>query len=110
MLTTMHAFETVHAEPATSVEAPGYRVNFWHASVQGAWNLDAFTLIEANDVSEVLRWADEHANGRRVEVFVETDQESIGHFTTPRTAGLVRLLGANPNAGESMPFGRFEPL
>lgn len=106
MLTGMRLIETVHAEPRYSVESPSYRVNFWQAS-GSAWALDAFALTEVEDVTEVLRWVDAHARGRRFEVFAELDDEPAGSFQTPRTTGLVRLLGSNPNAGEPVEIGLF---
>lgn len=69
MLVSMRAFETGHAENSHFIESTVYRVNFW--SPGAAWALDAYVLTEAEDVTEVLRWADEHARGRRFEVFAE---------------------------------------
>ena len=80
------------------IDSPTYRVNFWVKPRPGyGWNLDAYVLTEAGDITEVLRWVDEHADGRRFEVFAETDAEPVLPFGTPRTSGLVRLLGSNPN-------------
>ncbi len=107
----MHAFDTVHAEPRTSIDAPRYRVNFWQRmSEEGAWRLDAHVLEGADDISEALRWIDEQASGRRIELFVEVDEEAVGSFTDPRKCGLVRLLGENPNAGVTAEIGRFETI
>lgn len=101
--------ETVHAEPRDVIESPTYRVNFWHRpSVEQAWQLDACALSNAEDVTAVLQWVKEHALGRRFEVFVETDEEPETPFESPRTAGLVRLLGSNPNVGERHEMGRFK--
>ena len=105
-LTSMRAFETVHAEPRDSVESPDYRVNFWQKSGQ-AWALDAFVLTDVEDLTEVLRWLDENARGRRFEVFAEMDTEPARPFQTPRTSGLVRLLGRNANEGVSAVIGLF---
>lgn len=104
----MRAIETVHAEPRNSVDSPNYRVNFWQRPSPGfAWSLDAYALTEVEDVAEVLRWVDEHARGRRFELFAELDDEPEGPFERPRKAGLVRLLGSNPNAGETIEIGHF---
>jgi hypothetical protein len=103
----MRASETVHAEPAFSLGAPSYRVNFWQRSGEGAWALDAFVLTEVREVTEALEWAEEHANGRRFELFAEGQEEPVGFFGTPRTSGLVRLLGENPNIGGPVVIGRF---
>ncbi|WP_413543288.1 hypothetical protein [Citricoccus nitrophenolicus] len=101
----MRDIPTVHAVPRKSVDAPTYRVNFWQRPAPGwAWSLDAYALSGADDISEVLQWVDEHARGRRVEVFAEMDEESDGSFQTPRKSGLVRLLGSNPNAEDSVTF------
>ncbi|WP_198295437.1 hypothetical protein [Diaminobutyricimonas sp. LJ205] len=97
----------LHAEPRVSVDSPAYRVNFWQRSGL-AWSLDAYALTEVEDIAEVLRWVDEHADGRRFEVFAEMDDEPEGSFQSPRMAGLIRLLGANPNLGVSVEIGRFE--
>lgn len=97
----MRSIETVHAEPRDSVDSPSYRVNFWDRPSPGfAWNLDAYVLTEVEDIAEVLGWVDEHARGRRFELFVESDDEPVRSFESPRTTGLVRLIGSNPNAGE----------
>lgn len=105
----MRAFETVHAEPRDSFESPSFRVNFWDRTAPDhAWNLEAFVLTDVEGITEVLRWAGENARGRRFEVFVEVDEEQVGQFESPRTAALVRLLGSNPNAGESVEIGPFK--
>lgn len=96
----MRAIETVHAEPRDSDDSPCYRVNFWEQPRPGyGWNLDAFVLVEVQDVSEALRWVEEHANGRPFELFAEMDSEPEKPLGAPRKASLVRLLGNNPNAG-----------
>ena len=102
----MRPIETVHAEPRDSVDSPAYRVNFWQRSGE-AWSLDAYALTEVKDIAEVLQWVDENAAGRRFEVFAEMDTEPEGSFQSPRKTGLIRLLGANPNVGESVEIGRF---
>lgn len=110
-LMNMRVIETDHAEPRDSVDSPCYRVNFWEQPHPGySWNLDAYALVEVEDVSEALRWVEEHADGRLFELFVETDFEPEGSFGTPRKTGLVRLLGNNPNAGESVEIGRFKKI
>lgn len=93
----MREIPTVHAEPRGDIDSPVYRVNFWQKPAPGwGWSLDAYALTDAEDITEVLRWVDEHAHGRRVEVFAEMDDEPAGSFQTPRGTGLVRLLGKNP--------------
>lgn len=103
----MRLIETVHAEPRESIDSPVYRVNFWAGSTETSWALDAFAVQEAADVAEVIAWANEQAGGRRFEIFVEMHEEREGSFQTPRQAGLIRLLGSNPNAGESVLVATF---
>lgn len=108
---SMRALETVHAKPRDVVNSPGYRVNFLQQPVPGyAWDLDAYALTEVENVAEVLRWVDENARGRRFEVFAEMDEEPARSFESPRTTGLVRLLGSNPNVGETIEIGHFEKV
>lgn len=104
----MRVSETVHAEPAFSIDAPNYRVNFWKRSAEGAWALEALVLTEVRSVIEALEWVEEHSNGRRFELFAECREEAVGAFARPRTSGLVRLLGENPNVGPTVVIGRFE--
>jgi hypothetical protein len=102
----MRAFETVHAEPHGSIDSPNYRVNFWQPSPRRtSWNLDAFVLTDVENLTDALRWVNEHAHGRRFELFVEIDEVAATPFETPRAAELVRLLGSNPNAGKSEVIG-----
>ena len=101
MLVRMRAIETVHSESSDSIDSTVYRVNFWQRpSPQHAWNLNAYLLSEALEITEVLPWVDEHARGRPFEVFAEMNDEPVGPFESPRTAGLVLLLGSNPNVDE----------
>lgn len=98
----MQASATVHSEPRDIVNAPAYRVNFWERpSDATGWNLDAHVLTDVSDVTEALQWVEANARGRRLELFVETDVQLVGPFHHPRTAGLARLLGSDPNAVES---------
>lgn len=110
-LVDVNASETVHAEPRESVESPTYRVNFWERPrPEGAWNLDAWVLSDVKDITEVLGWVEANSRGRRFEVFAEMDEEPVGPIGEARAAGLVRLLGSDPNAGESVEIGHFEKL
>lgn len=107
----MRVFETIHAEPRETVYSPCYRVNYWQQPHPGiAWNLDAYALTGAKDITEVLRWADEHSNGRSFEVFAEIDDEPEGSLQNPRKSGLIRLLGSNPNAGEPHEIASFKRI
>lgn len=103
----MKVFETSHSESHYNIDSPNFRVDFWQkpspSGYNKAWSLDAYMLTGAEDVTEVLQWANDNANGRRFEVFVEIDDtEPVGKFETPRKTSLVRLLGTSPNAGESL--------
>lgn len=97
----MQASATVHSEPRDIVNVPAYRVNFWERpSDATGWNLDAYVLTDVADVTEALQWVNANARGRRFELFAETDLQLVGPFQHPRTAGLARLLGSDPNAVE----------
>ena len=67
--------------------------------------MDAYAITDAVDITEVLRWVDENSDGRRFELFAEMDEQPEESFASPRTSGLVRLLGSNPNAGEPIEIG-----
>lgn len=86
LLDCMRASETAHAEPAFTLDAPSYRVNFRQRSGEGAWALDAFVLTEVRDVTKALEWTEEHASGRCFELFAEDREAPIGSFKTPRTS------------------------
>lgn len=65
-------------------EEPTYRVDFWTDDVASdEWRIDG-----ASDVHEVLAWADDHANGRSVAIYVETVHE--------HGIGLARIAGREP--------------
>lgn len=107
----MQASETVHAENHDFIDSPFYRVNFWEqASPPRGWMLDAFVLSDVEDLTQVQQWIEENARGRRFELFVETQDEPVNPFSSPRKSGLIRLLGSNPNAGESVHFATFVPI
>ncbi|MBC9953696.1 hypothetical protein ICM05_03385 [Leucobacter sp. cx-42] len=93
----MQALSTVHAEPEFSNESPNYRVNIWHRQTS-CYALDAYYLTGVRDAYEALAWAKQQAAGNLYEVFVEASDSSDTPFRVPRTAGLVRLFGENPNA------------
>lgn len=96
----MRAHETVHAEPSRVLDRPTYRVNFWERpGADTGWQLDAFALTEVDGVTGALAWAQEHARGRRFELFVEIEAEPVHDFQTPRRSDLIRLAGSDPNDG-----------
>ncbi len=72
--------------------------------------LDAYILSEVEDLTEVYQWIEENARGRRFELFVEIQEEPLGPFNSPRTSDLIRLLGRNPNVGESVHIATFVPI
>jgi hypothetical protein len=94
----MRAEPTVHSESDLRIEAPAFRVNFWERPHPNfGWNLDAWILLDAAGVSEVLSWIAENSAGRPYELFVETAESAQTPFEVPRTSSLVRLSGYNPN-------------
>ena len=104
----MQVTSTPHSEAHFCLDRPVYRVNFWsRVSADVGWNLEAFSISDAVDVHEVCAWAAQNAHGRRLEVFVESEDEPTGLVDgttapgTPRRASLVRLVGSNPNAPEA---------
>lgn len=101
----MQVEATPHAANTFFIDSPSYRVNFWTPSDE-VWTLRAFVIIGATDITEVLQWVEENRDGRQVEVFAEMDTETV-EPDVPRQAGLVRLLGNNPNAGVSSHIGTF---
>lgn len=104
----MRVFGTVHAEPRESIESPGFRVNFWQRqSPEAAWSLEAFALTDVRDVREAIDWAEDHAQGRRFELFAEVDSQPESEFDLPRTTAILRLLGNNPNDRVSATVGPF---
>ena len=62
-----------------------YRVYFW--SPDGG-RCDEYELTGAQDVREVIAWADSNADGRVAEIFLRHDH--------PPEHGLIRLAGARP--------------
>lgn len=106
----MRHFETVHAEPKEFIKFPTYRVNFWQKPIAGGgWPLDAYVILGAGSVTEVISWVEKNARGRDFEIFAEMDEEPVGSFDMPRKSGLVRLLGKNPNEedGITIEIGKF---
>lgn len=97
----MRADETVHSEGSCVEGSPTYRVNFWESYGKESWNLQAFVLSGARDLEEVLDWISRNKNGRRVELFVELEDEPFASFSTPRKSDLIRLCESDPNEGDS---------
>jgi hypothetical protein len=79
------------------INQPSYRIYFWQRSSDhpdGGWASDEWRLSDAG-VHEVLAWADEHADGRRVSSWIE--------IVLDGEPGLVRLSGWEPTRGEESP-------
>jgi hypothetical protein len=71
-----------------AVDAPGYRVYFWHGS-----DSDEYEITGA-DVPEVLAWADLSAAGRTYSLWASLPaSDAVG-------VKLVRLAGWDPPAGD----------
>jgi hypothetical protein len=69
-------------------DSPAYRVYFW----TGDSSCEEWQLTGA-DVDEVLAWADEHADGRTMSIWVvRSDADGVG---------LIRLAGVDPTADPS---------
>ena len=69
---------------------PTYRVYFFKDPGHGGWPSYEYELVDAEDVGEVLRWAEEHADGRVYVVHAVWDDSRLGK-------GLLTLTGYNPN-------------
>lgn len=97
---------TVHAEPEFTNMSPTYRVNLWVASGP-SWALDAYVLAEASDFFEVAEWVRNKGHTGPYEIFTETDELAETDFHTPRSSNLIRLVGTNPNEGDSVRLAAF---
>ena len=80
----MHAMPVDPRDQNWESDSPAYRVYFWQDMASDEWELS-----EA-DIDEVLAWADAHADGRTMTVWVvHRDSEGVG---------LIRLAGIEPPA------------
>lgn len=75
-----------------------YRVYFWrrqsHRPLAG-WASEEWRLTEV-DVADVLAWANQRAQGRRITIWVE-------HDSGQRGLGMIRLLGWEPTRSDAPP-------
>jgi len=80
------------------LSSPAYQVDFWtHLPLESpdtppeqvGYKQDAYLLIGAADVAEVLAWADDNANGRIAVVYAVIPEQGHGR-------GLVHLTGNDP--------------
>jgi hypothetical protein len=76
------------------VDFPVYRVYFFDRLYGVLSSGDAYTyeLTGANNVQQVLAWADANARGRTYAVYVVTP-----HNSDPRLVTLLQLAGDDPN-------------
>jgi hypothetical protein len=76
-----------------------YQVEFWTQlndpppPLAPMWQVEPIRLAGARDVREVLAWADERAQGRKVTIYVEVNRGP--------DAGRVRLVGVDPTWGNA---------
>jgi hypothetical protein len=105
----MISSRTTFADPLFLEVTPVYRVNFWELGPSDGWNLDAFRLIGASDVAEVMSWVEQCRRGRNIELFVEVHTDPATSMDIQRRSGLVRILGEDPDEGITVPFGNFVP-
>jgi len=66
------------------VDRPSYRVYFWEPGLSDEWQ-----LTDADDVREVMAWAEANANGRQFVVYVAAEDRD--------QPGLIRLFGVEPD-------------
>lgn len=78
------------AEARWVEDDPTYQVVFW----KGAGWSDHTRLAGVKDIHEVLAWAEAHADGRDIAIYVELDRgKEHGH---------LRLLGVDPTRGDAV--------
>ena len=77
----------------TEITSPTYRVTFWErrttqATETPAFSADEYEIADAQDVHELLRWADANAGDRTYTAYVVVNKT------------LVRLSGQDPTAAK----------
>lgn len=88
----MQALQTLQGEGIDQVLRAPYRVHFWERPTDDhAWNLDAWVLLDCEDVYAALDWASTNANHRRYQIFALCD-------CGPCDDRLVLLCGSDPNS------------
>ena len=100
---------TTWADPLFLEDAPVYPVNFWGRSPGDGLAMEAFVLVGASDVAEVMSWVKHQRHGRKVELFVEVNADPAVSMDVQRRSGLVRILGEEPDKGVTVPLGTFVP-
>jgi hypothetical protein len=78
--------------------ASTYQIEFWTKANDPApplapmWQVETTRLAGVSDVREALAWAEEHARGRHMTIYVEVDRGGLGR---------VRLVGVDPTWGNA---------
>jgi len=98
----MHADGVDPRDVTWEVSSPVYRVYFWHRPKappevpldEVGYHCDEYRLIDADDVHEVLTWAEARRQGSdSYTLYVETNRYSKDDGGVP---GLLRLAGIDP--------------
>jgi hypothetical protein len=88
----------IELEARWVVDQPTYQVVFWHKlndpdpPLVPLWSEEPHRLRDVVDVSEVLTWANAHAEGREVAIYAEVDRGP--------DQGLVLVVGRDPTWGD----------
>ena len=79
------------------LDDPAYRVYFWSGDRNSGllMTCDEYEVTDA-DVHDVIRWADDHADGRTYSLWACVPD----HSQEPPGLMLVRLAGWDPTAGD----------
>ena len=93
---SMHARPIDPRDTEIEVTSPTYRVFFWerHATdgnVTPGFTSHEYEIADAQDVNDVLRWAEANQSGRTFTAYVVLDKT------------LVRLSGSDPTTGTQQP-------
>jgi hypothetical protein len=86
------------AEARWYEDEPTYQVVFWQKlndpdpPLRPMWWSHSTRLAGVKDIYEVLEWAEAHADGRDIAIYVELDRG--------KENGNIRLLGVDPTWGD----------
>lgn len=109
----MEAIELFNAPHAGVISSEGYRVRFWSVPEPGAAEaLTEYRIAGHHEVAAVLEWAARSSGGRRVEVFVEHTEISVGRAGDEPLTILIQLSGtsATPSTTSTITFERTSSL
>lgn len=109
----MKAIELLNAPHAGVVPPEGYRVRFWSLpEPDAAEALTEYRIAGDHEVAAVLEWAARSRGGRRVEVFVEHTEISVGRAGVEPLTILIQLSGtpAAPSTTSTFTFERTPSL